>query len=643
MKRANTKRLRVLTSLTMLSALVLGNLSVVQAVGPTVSISSPINNTVQQGTVNLDATAGTGTLGVIFKVSGPGVSKTFTEDTTAPYSVAWDTITTGGLNKLDYAITAEARSTGGKTISAPVKVKLDNAPVANTVMVVGDSVSQQAYDPDADGTFTYTPNAPAVANRLASKDTIHMGWAVPNVQTTTNNYSIFRWPQKYVVAMGLNDASPMLGGDGWTSADVDRFRTLINTVHSTSCVVLVLPGHGSNLGQYSNPAWNAEIEKARVALAQLAAERPHTLTIDWQGVIDQHPEYMDEDGIHLPTPGKLPADDLAMAALDKMNPVDPVAAAARQDFYWKGVAQCDAPSSTFQAPANNATTQGTVPLAVNVTGAPSVQFQVDGQNIGNPVTDAPYQFNWDSTTKPDGTPMPNGIHTITAVSTNPTGTHAATSSVNVQNPPLPGTVEIVGDSITFQAVWAQGTLPTAPVPALPDIHAWLGWQVKDVQAHVTEKATQRWPETLIVALGSNDSANLTAWNGDNGWTPADLQRFRTLINSVHPDTKVALVLPGYGTTRDAYHASQMELAKQDLTALATERPHTVVVSWQAKIDADPSILDVDGLHLAWEDKTNPDGSPVLNADGTHVRQVTAHAANTRQQLYWDAWQLALQN
>lgn len=616
-------------------------MTTVQAAGPTVSVTSPVANSTQSGTITIQASAGTGTLGVQFKINGVNLG---TEDTTAPYTSNWDTKfapkSSGGSSdtiNIDYNITAVARGTGGSTTSTPVKVKLYNTtPISGTTIVVGDSVSQQAFDPNADGTFTYTANAPTPESYR--RVFAHMGWTVSDVQTTTSNYAIFRWPQKFVVAMGLNEAGTMFGGDGWTSADLDRFRTLINTSLSGTCTVLVLPGHGAG----ADAAWAAEIDEARAALVQLATERPRTYTVDWQPVIDQHPEYVDEDGIHLLTPYTTPAEDLAAASQDKMNPVDPVAADARQNFYWNAAAQCDAPSATFQTPANNAKVEGTVSLAVNTIGAPSVQFKVDGQDIGSPVTGTPYQLNWDTTTMPNGTATTNGTHTITAVSTNFTGSSTTSITVNVQNPPLPGTVELVGDSITFQSFWYHGFLPTAPDDAHRDIYAWLGWQVRDVQAHVTEKAAQRWPETLIVALGTNDSSVLTEW-GQDGWTPADLQRFRTLINTVHPSTKVVLVLPGYGAGVNPNHATQMDLAKQDLTALATERPHTIVVSWQALIDADPTIMDTDGIHLAWETYNNPDGTPALNPDGTPARRVTKHAADTRQQLYWDAWQLALQN
>ena len=332
------KRFRLLAPLAMALAIVAGNVPPARAAGPTVSVTSPINNSVQQGTIALTASAGVGTLGVTFKINGVKLGN---EDLVAPYTVNWDTKYapknpsgfSDTYNKLDYTVTAVVRGLGGSTTSAPVKVKLNNTPFPGTVIVVGDSVSQQAFDPDGDGTFNYTAGAPAEVNRRVFA---HMGWTVTNVQSTMNDYSIFRWPEKFVVAMGLNDAGIMFGGDGWTSADTDRFRTLIDTVHPTACVTLVLPGYLATAPGL-NPAYVTEINEARAAMAQLDLERPYTRTIDWQTVIDQNPGYMQlDDGIHLATPGFSATDNLAAAAEDRMNPVDPIAAAARQDFYWNG-------------------------------------------------------------------------------------------------------------------------------------------------------------------------------------------------------------------------------------------------------------------------------------------------------------------
>lgn len=69
---------------------------------------------------------------------------------------------------------------------------------------------------------------------------------------------------------------------------------------------------------------------------------------------------------------------------------------------------------------------GTIPVSASVTGGTgntSVQFKVDTQNIGQPVTAAPYTIQWDSSSVGDG------LHTLYAVATDSTG--SATASVGV--------------------------------------------------------------------------------------------------------------------------------------------------------------------------------------------------------------------
>jgi hypothetical protein len=331
---------RPLTAAMLVFAVVAAQVPTARAL-PTVSITSPANNAMLQGTVTLQATASVGTLGVQFKL---GSCKLGSEDKFAPYTYNWDTTRNcnntpnSTLNNVPYNLTAVARDITGTKISAAVTVKLNNPPLPGKVIVVGDSVTQQAFDPNADGVNTYTASAPGVVN-VGFKQFSHMGWDVADVQATMEQHAVVRWPQKFVVAMGLNDAGTLFS-DGWTVDDLNRFRTLINTVHPNACVAIVLPGHGATGATPWFSAWAAQIDEARVDLAGLVNERPHTMVFDWQDVINDHPEYVDEDGIHLLTPYTTPNEDLALAAQDQLAQVDPVAAAARQDFYWDAAAQC---------------------------------------------------------------------------------------------------------------------------------------------------------------------------------------------------------------------------------------------------------------------------------------------------------------
>ena len=91
------------------------------------------------------------------------------------------------------------------------------------------------------------------------------------------------------------------------------------------------------------------------------------------------------------------------------------------------------PAVSLTIPSANGVVSGNnVALAANATdtdGIASVQFQVNGSDVGSPVTAAPYDYNWDSTT------VTNGIYNITAVATNIDGvsTTSAAVAVNVDN------------------------------------------------------------------------------------------------------------------------------------------------------------------------------------------------------------------
>ena len=89
------------------------------------------------------------------------------------------------------------------------------------------------------------------------------------------------------------------------------------------------------------------------------------------------------------------------------------------------------PTATITAPANSTTVTGNA-VAVTATVAAtspatvsSVQFQLDGANLGSPATSSPYTISWDSTA------TKNGSHTLTAVVTDSLGQHATSAPVTV--------------------------------------------------------------------------------------------------------------------------------------------------------------------------------------------------------------------
>ncbi len=126
------------------------------------------------------------------------------------------------------------------------------------------------------------------------------------------------------------------------------------------------------------------------------------------------------------------------------------------------------PSLSITNPTNNETVSGTVPVAATVTAgsAPiaSVQFLLDGQTLGAPVTRAPYVLSWDTTLT---TP---GAHVLTARATDTSGNTGNASAVNVtvQNPSPP---------MTCFVMQAQASVHGKSTVTTPAFHTAAGGEV----------------------------------------------------------------------------------------------------------------------------------------------------------------------
>jgi len=120
---------------------------------------------------------------------------------------------------------------------------------------------------------------------------------------------------------------------------------------------------------------------------------------------------------------------------------------------------------TMSSPGSGSTVSDTVPVSarVSIVGfltVSSVQFQVDGGNLGAADTSAPYAVSWNTTT------VGNGPHTLTAVARDILGirytSNPVTVTVSNNTPPPPPppapTVrfEETDASVTYTSGWTQG-------------------------------------------------------------------------------------------------------------------------------------------------------------------------------------------
>jgi len=98
------------------------------------------------------------------------------------------------------------------------------------------------------------------------------------------------------------------------------------------------------------------------------------------------------------------------------------------------------PTVSMTAPADGATVSGSaVTVSANASdnvAVSNVQFLLDGNPLGSPVTQAPYTMSWDSTT------VANGSHTLSARATDTSGNSATSTpvTVTVSNSPPAGAV-----------------------------------------------------------------------------------------------------------------------------------------------------------------------------------------------------------
>ncbi len=86
------------------------------------------------------------------------------------------------------------------------------------------------------------------------------------------------------------------------------------------------------------------------------------------------------------------------------------------------------------APSNNQALNNTVNVTANASdanGISSVQFKLDGQNLGAAISASPYSYSWDTTS------ATNGNHSLTAVATNTLGQTTASDpvAITVNNQP----------------------------------------------------------------------------------------------------------------------------------------------------------------------------------------------------------------
>ena len=375
---------------------------------PTVSITSPAANATLAGAVAVTATASdnVGVAGVQFKVDN---ANSGAELMASPFTYTLNSTT---LSNGNHVLTAVARDAANNTTtSAGVAVKVDNTTPDTTPPTV--SISAPAGGATVSGTVTVSATASdnvGVASVQFQLDSANLGGL-----DTTSPYSI-SWDSTTASngSHTLRAIAKDAAGNATTSAAVTV--TVSNTTPDTTppTVSISAPAGGATVSGTVTVSANAS-DNVGVASVQCQLDGANLGSLDtaapysysWNSTTASN-------GSH------------TLRAIAKDAAGNATTSAAVTVTVSNTTPDTTAPTVSMTAPANSATVSGTVTVSANASdnvGVASVQFQLDGANLGALDTTSPYSISWDSTT------ASNGSHTLTALARDAAGNSAVSAAV----------------------------------------------------------------------------------------------------------------------------------------------------------------------------------------------------------------------
>jgi hypothetical protein len=183
-----------------------------------------------------------------------------------------------------------------------------------------------------------------------------------------------------------------------------------------------------------------------------------------------------------------------------------------------------APTVSFTAPAVGASVSGTVPVTVDAAdnvGVVSVQYQLDGANLGTAVTTSPFSTSWNTTG------VSNGSHTLTAVAKDAAGNSSTLASVTVtvSNTVADTTVPTVSITAPTAGAPVSGANVTLTATASDNVGvASVQFQVDGANvnaADTTAPYSVTWDSTTV-ANGSHTISAVAKDAAGNTSTPASV-------------------------------------------------------------------------------------------------------------------------
>ena len=452
---------------------------------PSASLTAPVAGTVVSGSVTVSASAAdnVGVAGVQFLLDGAPLGA---EDTTAPYSMTWNTASaSNGLHTLQ----ARARDTAGNfgTSSSSVTVTVSNsAPPIPAGLVAGwsfdESLGATASDVSGNANTATLQNGPTWTSGRYDGGLRFDG--TNDFLTALNSPSINLSGSAMTLSMWIN---PLAGGGDhvpfgkfWSGTmspptyqyglELDGGTTPHIYFGTAGGVTGASMGSPLTLGQWSHLAVVFDGTRAHFYVNGNLVSSPQISTSTLSITPRNSLLHMAADA----SPGQFfrgTLDDVrvynrAETQLEVQTDMNTQLAAPASDP--------TAPSVTITSPANEAIVSGNHTITADASddvGVAGVQFYVDATPLGPEDTTAPYAANWDTRA------MANGAHTLAARARDTDGKTKLSPLVNVtvansdyfQNQvlasgfELPTTIEFLPDGRMLVAELA-GTIKVLPPP-----------------------------------------------------------------------------------------------------------------------------------------------------------------------------------
>jgi hypothetical protein len=293
-----------------------------------------------------------------------------------------------------------------------------------------------------------------------------------------------------------------------------------------------------------------------------------------------------------------------------------------------------APTLTLSAPVGGTTLSGTTTLSAAVSddvGVASVQFKLDGSPLGTPITAAPYQQAWDTTT------ASNATHTLTAVATDTSGNSATVNTtVTVSNaPPPPPPPAGISVAKVFEGSDSDRQTHTfnltAPVSAGDTL----------ILAHVSTVDAKDGTGGIVTPNGVTDSAG-DVWHQDgvseSGGSFETVEVWSTTVATALP-AGAAVTIKGYprGLSCELAIFDVSGLAGPDKTAatdgsyssmqatpyVTTSQAHELLVGVHGQSSASAPWWTPEAVSPAWTKWTDRfDGGNIGRGIAVEIREVT---------------------